>query len=280
MSKTHSKLRNTGILFELLTRQITSDIISGKDSAAVLIIKEFFNPKTEIYKEWQLFQTLTKNKFDSENKADALVNECLKERKKLNSQKLTDEKYNLIKSIRETFDINAFFKYRINDYKVYASIYKLFENKKLEPADLVTSKFTLIEHIIQKDIKKETVVSEIKEAYSKIDKDIRLLAYKRLVELFNERYDGLSIEQKNLLEQYITNISNSTHLKDYIEARVPEIKDQLLILMEKVEDDITKIKLNEVKNNLNNFMKGAVATDEHVLQLLRYYALINELKSH
>jgi len=278
MSKTHSKIKNTGILFELLTRQITSDIISGNESKAIHIVKEFFNSKTELFKEWQLYQTLIKDKFDSENKAESLVNECLKERAKINEKKLFNEKYNLVKTIKESFDIDSFFKYRINDYKVYASIYKLFEEKQLEPTDLVTSKFTLIEHITQKDMDKKTIVSEIKGIYSKLDEDIRLLAYKRLIEIFNERYDGLSIEQKKLLEQYINNITNSTTLKTYIEARIPEIKQELELLYEKVDDDITKIKLEEVTNNLDNFMKGAIATNEHVLRLLRYYALINELK--
>jgi len=278
MSKTHSKIKNTGILFELLTRQITSDIISGNESKAIHIVKEFFNSKTELFKEWQLYQTLIKDKFDSENKAESLVNECLKERAKINEKKLFNEKYNLVKAIKESFDIDSFFKYRINDYKVYASIYKLFEEKQLEPTDLVTSKFTLIEHITQKDMDKKTIVSEIKGIYSKLDEDIRLLAYKRLIEIFNERYDGLSIEQKKLLEQYINNITNSTTLKTYIEARIPEIKQELELLYEKVDDDITKIKLEEVTNNLDNFMKGAIATNEHVLRLLRYYALINELK--
>ena len=38
----HSKYKNTGILFELLVRQITADTLKGVDSPAINLLKENF----------------------------------------------------------------------------------------------------------------------------------------------------------------------------------------------------------------------------------------------
>ena len=43
----HSKFKNTGILFELLVRQITFEVLNGdKKEHAQKILKEFYNQKT------------------------------------------------------------------------------------------------------------------------------------------------------------------------------------------------------------------------------------------
>ena len=55
----HSKIKNTSILFELLTRQITADVLANKSTKTVKIVKEFFNEKTELGKELQLYKILS-----------------------------------------------------------------------------------------------------------------------------------------------------------------------------------------------------------------------------
>ena len=57
----HSKIKNTGILFELISRQITVDVMNGDDkSKSVEMLKKFFNEGTELGKENQLYQVLLK----------------------------------------------------------------------------------------------------------------------------------------------------------------------------------------------------------------------------
>ena len=165
-SKTkHSKIRNTGILFELLTRQITVDVLNNdKKGAAAKILKEFFNKKTQLGKEYELYRVLTVENYTSEIKANHLVDAVVKAHQKINSSQLKREKYNLIKEVKKNYDVNDFFMARIPNYKVNASIYKIFDsNHDGNPASETQSKFTIVEHITRKEIsskKKEKALVE------------------------------------------------------------------------------------------------------------------------
>ena len=119
----HSKIKNTGILFELISRQITVDVMNGEDkSKSVEMLKKFFNEKTELGKENQLYQVLLKENYNSTRKAEKLVDAVLRAREKLQNKKLRNEKYNLIKEIKRNYVVEDFFRARIPNYKVYASI--------------------------------------------------------------------------------------------------------------------------------------------------------------
>jgi hypothetical protein len=128
----HSKFKNTAMLFELLTRQITSDIISSNESVAIQILKKFFNKNTELIKEYRLYKTLSDERFKSDTKANMLIEAALKARRGLNKNKLQNEKYELIKTIKENFEIDSFFQTKVNNYKLLASIYKIFEYNELD----------------------------------------------------------------------------------------------------------------------------------------------------
>ena len=214
MKQKHSKYKNTGILFELLTRQLTAETISGDSSRSLDFFKKHFNSKTELFKEYQIYHTLTTQKYKKESQATMLIEELIKIHKALNKGQLRREKYNLIKEIKNNYNVNDFFKAKINNYKVMASIYDLFENKKSTPTSIVKSKSTLLEHIIKKPhVKKE---SPVLENYNKQDKSTKLLTYKVLLEKFNSKYNNLEENQKLLLKEYVNNVTNSPSLKLYI----------------------------------------------------------------
>ena len=281
MAKKHSKVKNTGILFELLVRQITSDIVSNKNTPANEIIEEFFKQETELNKELQLYQTLIQDKFSNENHADRFIDKVMESRKKLDNKKLKDEKYALIKMIKETYELEEFFKARVHDYKVYASVYKLFEDiigNAIKPADSITSRATIMEHITNKKVSEESVRSKIMEEYKQLDNDIRILAYKSLIERFNEKYSVLDERQKALLKNYINNVSNTTTLREYINNELPKVQEEIQAYLEYVDNQVIRIKLKEVSLQVENFMKGSLVEDKHILMLMRYYQLIKELK--
>jgi hypothetical protein len=281
MAKKHSKVKNTGILFELLVRQITSDIVSNRTTPANEIIEEFFKTGTELNKELQLYQTLVKDKFSKEKFADRFIDKVLESRRKLDNKKLKDEKYNLIKKINENYDINEFFKARVHDYKVYASVYKLFEDSignSIKPADSITSRATIMEHITNTKVSEESVRSKIMEEYKQLDNDIRILAYKSLIERFNEKYSVLDERQKSLLKHYINNVSNTSTLREYIDAELPKVKEEINSYLKLVDNKVIQIKLKEVALQVENFMKGSLVEDRHILMLMRYYQLIKELR--
>ena len=278
----HSKIKNTGILFELLSRQITQDIISDdKKSKSIDLLKKYFNENTEIGRENQLYQVLVKTNYNSTAKAQRLIEAVLKSRSKINNKKLKNEKYNLIKSISENYKTEDFFRSRIPNYKVYASVYKLFLSESIEslnPLDEVDSNFTIIEHItgkkIPSSVKDDTEV--IKE-FKGQDKDLRLLSYQLMVDNFNKKYKTLNTPQKNLLKEYINNISNTNSLREFVNDEVQNIKTTLESHVPNISDDITRIKLQEAVNQIENLTKGRIVKDKQVISLMRYYELIKEL---
>ena len=259
----HSKIRNTGILFELLTRQITVDVLNNnKKAQAAKILKEFFNKNTQLGKEYELYKVLTTENYKSERKANHLVSAVLNTRKKLNESSLKREKYNLIKEIKKNYNVSDFFMARIPNYKINASIYKLFESNSLDnPAQKTENLFTIVEHITRKTISSKKKEKTISEGYKKQEKDLRLLAYGILVEKFNKKYSSLSQSQKKLLKEYINNISNTNSLKDFIETETLRVKSKLQSFLPKVDDKVTKIKLNEAVNQADTLMKGRIVED-------------------
>ena len=277
----HSKIRNTGILFELLTRQITVDVLNNnKKAQAAKILKEFFNKNTQLGKEYELYKVLTTENYKSERKANHLVSAVLNTRKKLNESSLKREKYNLIKEIKKNYNVSDFFMARIPNYKINASIYKLFESNSLDnPAQKTENLFTIVEHITRKTISNKKKEKTISEGYKKQEKDLRLLAYGILVEKFNKKYSSLSQSQKKLLKEYINNISNTNSLKDFIETETLRVKSKLQSFLPKVDDKVTKIKLNEAVNQADTLMKGRIVEDKQVVTLMRYYQLVKELEN-
>jgi hypothetical protein len=277
----HSKIKNTGILFELLSRQITVDVMndSGK-SKAVEMLKKFFNESTELGKENQLYQVLLKENYNSSHKAEKLVDAVISAREKLQNKKLRTEKYNLIKEIKENYTVEDFFRSRIPNYKVYASIYKKFlaeTTPVFDPVDEVDSTFSIIEHITRNKVKPKNTDSKIISEFKNEDKDLRLLSYQLMVDNFNGKYKNLNSMQRNLLKEYVNNISNTNSLREFINNEVVKIKQILNKILPRVTDDITKIKLTEAIKQTTNLSKGKIVKDKQVVALMRYYELIKEL---
>ena len=278
----HSKFKNTGILFELLVRQIASDTISGADSAAIGLVKKYFS-KSELTKEHKLYQALVSTKALTEGKAESLINATLEISSRLNRSALRKEKYNLIKDIRESYDLEEFFKSKINNYSQYAAAYNLIEAHNslefVEPSQVIENKVTLLEHITRKEVKKEDVKDRVLEEYAKMDKGTRILAYKMLLEKFNEKYGDMSPAQKAVLKEYINNISNTVKLREFVNESFTAIKSQIAQLSKTVTDKTIQIKLNEVATFLKPLDKNQSVKDDNIIALLQFHQLIEELKS-
>tara|TARA_B110000858_G_scaffold67210_1_gene78048 strand:+ start:3676 stop:4542 length:867 start_codon:yes stop_codon:yes gene_type:complete len=274
----HSKFKNTGILFELLVRQVASDTLSDNSSEAVRIIKEYFSSKTQLGKELQLYQTILKERFNSENQANRFLDAVLSSRKKLNSSKLRREKYNLIKEIKEHYDLDKFTKARIDNYRTLASTFSIFENTTLQPAESVKIRYNLVEAVTGKRADK-AIKKQIVSEYHQQDKDLQLLSYQILVDKFNEKYGDLSPKQKHVLREYINNVSNTSNLKELISTEVPHIKRTLRNKIRSIKDPVVRIKLKEVAKQATALGKRNIIKDQEVLSLMRFYELIKELKN-
>ena len=278
----HSKFKNTGILFELLVRQVASDTVSGKDSAAVGLIKQYFS-KTELNKEYKLYQAIINSPSLKESRAESLINATLDLSSRLNRSTLRKEKYNLIKEIREQYNIDEFFKAKINNYTQYAAVYNLIESHNstefIEPSDVIDNKVTLLEHISRKEINKEEVKDRVLEEYAGMDKGTRILAYRMLLERFNEKYSNLSDSQRLVLKEYINNITNTTKLREFVNNSNKKLIKELNSLIPTVTDKTIQIKLTEVITFLKPIGKNQNVKDDNIISLLQYHQLVNEIKS-
>ena len=276
----HSKIKNTGLLFEILTRQVTADILNNKESKSVNLLKKYFNENTALGKEKELYDILLTNSYQNESRAEKLLEAVIKTRQRISNKELKVEKYNLIKEISETFSSKDFFNTRVSNYKTLASIYKLFlvETTKIDfnPKQVIDTRYTILEGITSKPKKQRP--SSLVETLRKEERDTQLLSYQILVEKFNEKYTNLSESQKSLLREYINNISNSNSFGEFINEEITKVVNELKSLSRKVNDKVVKIKLSEAINQAKNFTTKSVVKDNQVVSLMRYYELIKELK--
>tara|TARA_R110000744_G_scaffold25490_1_gene63208 strand:- start:2725 stop:3582 length:858 start_codon:yes stop_codon:yes gene_type:complete len=276
----HSKYKNTGLLFELLVRQITADTLSGDESASLEILKKAF-AKTELGKEYKLYESLFKTKNLSEGRADVILNTILEATRKLNRSALRREKYNLIKEISNTYSLEEFFKHQVPNYKGYAAFYKLIEiynsDKLSETEEIIINKVTILECLTESPINQKKVKENLIEEFGKYDKDLRILTYKVMLEKFNGKYSNLNRGQKEILREFINSIDNTPRLKEIYNTRITEVKNILSSQIKKVEDKATQIKLLEVIKLLSELDKNSKINNSDLVNLLQYYQLTEEI---
>ena len=280
MNIKHSKYKNTGILFELLVRQITADTLSGKDSKATDILKKYF-VKSELGREYKLYETLTKHKNLTEGKAELVINSVIESSKNLNRGALKRQKYNLINEIQKYYNLEEFFKTKLPNYKTHAALYTLIEIYNSEnlsnPDQIISNKIAILEGLTTKQVNKQKVEDDLLTEFQSYDKDLRILTYKVMLEKFNGKYASLNDNQKLILKEFINSVDSTPKLKEFYNTKVEEIKKELTGISKKVTDKAIQIKLNEVTNLLTPLNKIAGVGNDDLVNLLQYYELLEEL---
>ncbi len=276
----HSKFKNTGILFEILVKKITSDTLSGKNSKAIKIIKEYF-VNTELGKEYKLYETMFKTKNQTEHRANMVLNTILEQSKKINRTKLKGEKYRLIKELKSIYNIEELFKTKLSDYKSQASLYTLLEiyntNKSTNPQQVVDNKITILEHVSGGSVNNEKIKDTVLAEFKSYDKDLRTLTYHVILENFNTKYDKLNTQQKLILKEFINSADNGPVLKKFFNKEIVDIKQLLKEQTIKVKDKATKIKLIEINKLIVEINKRTNVKSKHLVNLLQYHSLLEEL---
>ena len=279
----HSKYRNTGLIFELLVKQIAADTLSGAESPAVGILKEFYASRTSLAKEYKLYDLVTRSKGVKQRRAEAIVSTITEVSRKLNQDALKNQKYKLISKIKESYNLDEFFSIQVRDYKALAAMYCLLEaqnNEELvDPKYLVDNKVTILEHLTDQTQNTEDVKDTLIEEYSKYDKDLKLLTFKILLEKFNSTYKDLLPEQKNILKEFITSVNSKKRLLNIVNEELNKLGKEVERLSSKVTDEVVKIKLEEVAKTIKPLKSTDKIGDTHLVNLMQFYDLVNELKA-
>ena len=272
----HSKYKNSGILFELLVRQITADTLEGKDSPVKGLLKKYLG------KEYKLYEALLKRTSLTEAKANMVIDTLLESSKNLNRRSIKKQKYSLISEIQKYYDLNEFFNHKLSNYKTQAAFYTLMEIynsvSNINPESIITNKVTILEHLTVAPIVESKVRENVLEEFSKEDKDTRILAYRVILEKFNSKYDELNTHQKSILKELINSIDNTPRLKEFYISKSGEIKKELVSLNKKTKDPVTQIKINEIISLLKPIDKTHKVTDNDLVDLLQYCDLLTELE--
>lgn len=275
-----SKFKNTGFLYEILVRQITNDVINENRDDSYKIVKSYFgNTNNVLIDELNLYKMLIEEKFDSENRALDFLNSVIKSRKKLNSEDLKQKKYNLVKEIKNKYDLDKLVKTRVPDYKLYSSIYKLFEYDEADdPLDINRAKNYVVNHLLRKNKENQQndENSKITEYFRKMDSETAQMVYEIMVDKFNEKYKDLLSEQKEILQEYIINSANSENYISYFRNKADDFYNRLKNV--DIKDKSLQIKMKETNKLLSENFEGLnFVKDRHLMLLMKSAELLNEL---
>lgn len=279
----HSKYKNTGLIFELLVKQIAADTLSNKNSPAVSIIREYFANRSTLAKEYKMYSLVIKANGVAQRKAEAILSTVTEVSRKLDQKLLKSQKYKLISEIKKHYNLEEFFSISVRDYKALAALYCLLEAQNnaemVDPQYLVDNKLTILEHLTAVKQNEDSVKDTLIEEYSKYDKDLRLLTFKILLEKFNDNYKNLLPEQKYILKEFITSVNSKARLRNIVNEELNKISKQVGKFASKVKDKVVKIKLEEVSKAIVPLKKTDAISDSHLVNLMQYYDLVNELKT-
>ena len=279
----HSKYKNTGLIFELLIKQVAADTLSRKESPAIKVIKKFYTGNTTLVKEFKLYDFILKNKGVGSKKAETIVSTIVEISRKLDLDSLKRQKYELIKELKQHYDLEEFFSMKVDSYKPLAALYCLLEAQNtpdlLDPNVFVNNKTTILEHLTQTKHSEGQVKDTLIEEYSKFDKDLRLLTYKILLEKFNDQYKDLLPEQKNILKEFIVSANSSIRLRNIVNEEMLKLSENISTLKAKITDSVVRIKLEEIQKAIIPVKNTQKVDDNHLVSLMQYYELVNELRA-
>ena len=279
----HSKYKNTGLIFELLVKQITADTLLGRPSPAIKILKKYYTGNTALVREFKLYDFVVKNKGVGTKKAETIISTIVELSRKVDTATLGKQKYELIKELKDNYNLEEFFSIKVDSYKPLAALYCLLEAQNtpnlINPAVLVDNKTTILEHLTQNTQDKKEVKNALIEEYSKYDKDLRLLTYKILLEKFNNQYKDLLPEQKNILKEFITSVNSTNKLRTFVNEEISRLRQKVLELRSNVKDEVISIKIQEIYKTMKQVPNTRKVDDSHLVALMQYYELVNELSS-
>ena len=272
MATRHNKKRNTGFVFEALVREATKAILAednNKKQVVVSTIKEFFKKGTELSKELECYQALSKDNNLPPQLGEKLIFEVKRKAAALNKRKLTEEKNALISEINKNISKDVFSNF-VPNYRALATIAQIFKS------DTPVKERVLLEANIIQNITEDT------EEQSTPMEHIDSLVVKNFIEKFNTAYTGLLSEQRQLLSKYVTSINDGyTEFQFFINEELERIKD---VVTSSLSDKIVKddnFMLEGINNVLEKIeeMRNITIDEKFLMKMLKLQKLSSEIQN-
>jgi hypothetical protein len=246
MSNSHNKKRNVGIIYEQLLTKASAALVDNDFQTAQecsRIIKKYYKPGTEIFKEHRLFQALLNTTVKSENVGLRIMQEAKRGSNMFSTRQLEIEKSHLIKEINKSIDDRNFFHQHVKNYRLYATVQTLMNDWRKEDEGslgrVIQYEQKLLEWL-ESDKSNAPVLAELK------NEKVTPLAVKIMNEKFEKKWAGKLTEvQHQLIRDYVHGKVDASMLES-IKARTTrglrKLKESTdsQILLEKI-DHIFKI---------------------------------------
>ena len=282
----HNKKRNAGLLYEFLIKEISTSLVEGdkkRSNTALKILKTYFKPGTELYKEFRLINSLIKTHVSSQSVVQSILSEAKRAAEKYDLQKLDREKSLLIKTINHTFGVNnTIFDHNVNEYKKYATVQTLINDWRSPDHDIFRiAKFEdqLTGWLLENPEQCTDVVIENSETPG-----TNRLVMKILSNKLNEKYDKvLNSSQKDLIRVYA--IATTNQDEGLIREKLQQSRETLLSEMKNyiseqrsmkdgstyVADKLEKLSQQIVEENID------AIDDDTITKYLSYMKLYEEI---
>lgn len=285
MSIKHSKFKNTYLIFEFLVRQTLTDLFTKgniKESKAFNLIRENFH-KGVLKEELLLYRALVENTIANKQTADYLIEECIKMQERLPQNELRQKKYNLIGEVKKHYDIHKMFSTEVPEYNDAGAVYMLFEAHNKQNI-LKKSRYmgTICENIMKP--KKPKKSKKIFECIKSASKDERELAYKVLVESFNNKFtDSLNDAQRKYIQDFMY---SSTNENGWIQEHVRNVRNDIKKHQRRLgsrkdnNDKVLSMKLDECKKKLDSIAEKRIFEDEDHSKMITLYQLTELLNKY
>ena len=262
-------------MYELLLMNISANLVEGnknKANKSLRIIEKRFNNKTELYKEFRLFNALIKTQASSERVALQILNEAKDAIRRCSNEKIDREKSRLIRDINHIVNDNDFYHRKVQNYRQYGTIQQLFNEWSKGDKSNLKKVLDLEDKVIRMLLEEKG-----EEKQSEVDPNLTdKLVVNLMTEKLNKRYsENLNEEQKQIVQKYSLYCTEDHHgdMRNYL----IQLKENTISAMKnyKVETDseFTRNKIDNVISKVQQLDTNTINDD-----LVSKFMVVSNLK--
>ena len=275
MSSPHNKKRNVGIIYEQLLQRASAALVDNDTKTVEVctsIIKKYYKPGTEIFKEFRLFQALLNTTVKSEALSLRIIQEAKRGVHMFSQHQIDIEKSALIRDINKNLNDANFFNLPIKEYRLYATLQTLMNDWQKEDE-------TSLSRIVEYEQKLLEWLGSDKDVSPTLNelttKDVSSLSLKIMNEKFEKKWgDKLNDLQRSLIKDYIHGKVDNQMLETIKNRAVRGLSR----LKESADNPVILEKLDEVINRTRHINAQSL-DDSGIVKFMHLTQLYQELES-